>query len=273
MIFQEPMTSLNPVFRVGDQVAEAVRQHLDVSKDGGGRPRGRGVSSRRASPTPSAASRQYPHELSGGMRQRVMIAMAPLLPAEAAHRRRADDRARRDDPGADPRAHPRAPGADRRRAHAHHARPRRGRRDGRRGHGHVRGPGRRARHGRRGAPRPEASLHRGPARVDPEPRACAGSGSTSSTARSRTRSTCRPAATSRRAAPTASSPARVHDPRLGDAGDRSVACWRWLEPPPVPGGVPPRPIDAGAMRRRPRCGRTCSPPGTPPPPETARIGG
>lgn len=75
MIFQEPMTSLNPAFRVGDQIAEVVRRHRGVSKKAA---RARAVEVLELVGIPRAAerARQYPHEFSGGMRQRVMIAMA-----------------------------------------------------------------------------------------------------------------------------------------------------------------------------------------------------
>ncbi|MGH7764843.1 MAG: ABC transporter ATP-binding protein [Candidatus Dormibacteraceae bacterium] len=75
MIFQEPMTSLNPVLTIGDQVMEAVMLHRHVSSAGA---RKRALEMLNLVGIPSAARRlgDYPHQLSGGMRQRVMIAMA-----------------------------------------------------------------------------------------------------------------------------------------------------------------------------------------------------
>ncbi len=75
MIFQEPMTSLNPAFKIGEQIAEAVRRHQDISA---GEARQHAVAMLKKVRIPAAEQRfdDYPHQLSGGMRQRVMIAMA-----------------------------------------------------------------------------------------------------------------------------------------------------------------------------------------------------
>ena len=75
MIFQEPMTSLNPVVRVGAQVVEAIRLHEDVSVEAA-RVRTRELFGRVGIPDPAERLQSYPHELSGGLKQRVMIAMA-----------------------------------------------------------------------------------------------------------------------------------------------------------------------------------------------------
>jgi oligopeptide/dipeptide ABC transporter ATP-binding protein len=75
MIFQEPTTSLNPVFTVGDQIAEAIRLHRDVGRSDA---RTQAIEMLRTVEIPEPERRydEYPHQLSGGMRQRVMIGMA-----------------------------------------------------------------------------------------------------------------------------------------------------------------------------------------------------
>ncbi|MDF2812232.1 MAG: dppD, partial [Microvirga sp.] len=75
MIFQEPMTSLNPVFTVGDQITEGILRHRKISKAAASE-RALEMLRRVRIPAPEKRMRAYPHELSGGMRQRVMIAMA-----------------------------------------------------------------------------------------------------------------------------------------------------------------------------------------------------
>lgn len=75
MIFQEPMTALNPVMTVGQQIAEPLVQHMGMSESAARREALKLLDVVRI-PEPEQRSRQYPHELSGGMRQRVMIAMA-----------------------------------------------------------------------------------------------------------------------------------------------------------------------------------------------------
>jgi len=75
MIFQEPMTALNPVLSIGSQIGETVRRHLKVSRREA-RDRSIEALKRVRIPAPEHRVDEYPHQLSGGMRQRVMIAMA-----------------------------------------------------------------------------------------------------------------------------------------------------------------------------------------------------
>jgi oligopeptide/dipeptide ABC transporter ATP-binding protein len=78
MIFQEPMTALNPVFTVGDQIAEVARVHERASKKDAWR-RAVEMLEMVGIPAPDERAKEYPHQLSGGMRQRVVIAMALIL--------------------------------------------------------------------------------------------------------------------------------------------------------------------------------------------------
>ncbi len=75
MIFQEPMTSLNPVFTIGNQIAEGLRLHMKMSKSQA-KEKTVELMSLVGIPSPEKRLNEYPHQMSGGMRQRVMIAMA-----------------------------------------------------------------------------------------------------------------------------------------------------------------------------------------------------
>ncbi len=74
-IFQDPLTSLNPLYTIGEQLVETIRTHLDVDA-AGGRERALSLLREVGIPAPEARIDHYPHQFSGGMRQRVVIALA-----------------------------------------------------------------------------------------------------------------------------------------------------------------------------------------------------
>jgi oligopeptide/dipeptide ABC transporter ATP-binding protein len=75
MVFQDPMTSLNPAFTVGTQLVDTIRQHSDLSR-GAARERARELLELVGIPDPGRRLKDYPHQMSGGMRQRALLALA-----------------------------------------------------------------------------------------------------------------------------------------------------------------------------------------------------
>ena len=169
MIFQEPMTSLNPVLTIGRQIAEALVLHRGLSEKAALSARRRNAA-QGAHPGGGTAS----HAVSAPALRRHAPARddrdGARLRAAAADRRRADDRARRHDPGADPRADARAARGDRRVDDPDHARSRRGGRDRAPRRRDVRGPQGRGSADRGAVRRAAPSVHARPARVDAPPR-------------------------------------------------------------------------------------------------------
>jgi peptide/nickel transport system ATP-binding protein len=101
VVFQDPRTSLNPVLTIGTQLIETLQEHLELHAIAA-RKRSEELLAAVGIPAPTQRLNQYPHQLSGGMRQRVGDSNCVVLRAEIADLRRADDRVGRHHSGADP---------------------------------------------------------------------------------------------------------------------------------------------------------------------------
>ena len=141
MIFQDPFACLHPMYRVGDQIAEAVAAHANVAKKAGLGARRR-AARRGRHPERAVARARLPAPVLGRHAPARDDRDGARPQPRRADRRRADDRARRDRAGADPRADRRGQARVRHRRDPDHARPRRRRRDRDTRDGHVRRPGR-----------------------------------------------------------------------------------------------------------------------------------
>ena len=168
MIFQDPLSSLHPFYKVGSQLSEAVLTHRKRREGRGAGAVGRAARAGRDPRSPEARR---------SVSARVLRRHAPARDdrdgagqrAQAADRRRAHHRARRHGAGADPRAAERSPAPARDGDHRDHPRPRRGRGDHRPHRGDVRRPDRRARPHRGDLRLSPAPLHVGAAALDPPP--------------------------------------------------------------------------------------------------------